>query len=335
MLGYSDGQIRFFLGSTARYQNACNIAQQGSDPTPTSCIRFRPNLHPDLLIDDEYRLKYGGKTLLSVTCDGIINHWNAVTGKLQHSQREENSSFYTCDFSNDGLKYTVAGQDMAIHLYDEVTRQKIRAMTSNGFRMMGHASRVFCTKFHPEDPNIVISGGWDKIMKIYDTRVGKPVGQILGPMVSGDTIDIAGDEIVAGSNRHTRPLGIYSLSMQKVVTEIAFDPSNYAESGYIFATRFSRDRDHSLIFAGGAGRNELKVFDNDTDGNGYFKQLGTFSETRNAIMCLDVAPNGKMVAFGTGNGQIFVSHFSLTGNEEEPDLRSLKGRIAAANQRGK
>lgn len=49
-------------------------------------------------------------------------------------------------------------------------------MTANGFRMQGHTGRVFCTKFHPEDANVVISGGWDKIMKIYDTRVGKPVG---------------------------------------------------------------------------------------------------------------------------------------------------------------
>lgn len=119
------------------------------------------------------------------------------------------------------------------------------------------------------------------------------------------------------------------------MTEITFDPSSYPESGYVLSTRFSKDKDHSLIFAGGAGRNELKVFDNDTDGSGYFKQMGTFSDNRHAIMCMDVSPNGKMLAFGNGNGQIFVSQFELNGNEDEPDLRTIKGRIAAANNRGK
>lgn len=323
------------MGSTARFQNQCNIAQQGSEPSPTGCIKFRPTLHPNLDIDEEYRLKNGGKTLLSVTCDGIINHWNAVSGKLQHSFKEEENSFYTCDFSRDGLKYTVAGRDMAIHLFDELTRQKISAMSSNGFRMQGHQGRVFCTKFHPDDPNVVISGGWDKIMKIYDTRAGKPVGQILGPSVSGDCIDIAGDQIIAGSNRHVKPLATYSLAMQKVMSEISFDPASQSESGYVIAARFSKDRDHSLIFAGGAGRNELKVFDNDTEGLGTYKHMGSFSDTRHPIMCLDVSPNGKQVAFGNGAGQIFVSQFELNGNEEEIDMRSIKGRMAAAALRRK
>ena len=72
--------------------------------------------------DDEFRTKHGGKTLLSVTVDGIINHWNAMTGKLQHTTKQEDNALLACDFSNDGLKYTVAGKDMTIYLYDELTR---------------------------------------------------------------------------------------------------------------------------------------------------------------------------------------------------------------------
>ena len=157
---------------------------------------------------------------------------------------------------------------MAIYLYDELTRQQISRMTSNGIKLDGHTNRVFCTKFLPEDTNVLLSGAWDRIMKVYDTRVGRPVAQILGPLVSGDCIDIHGDEILAGSNRHKNPLAVYSLSMGRVMTEIPFDPPNntISESGYVLAARFSKDRDRSLIFAGGAGRNELRCWDNDTDG---------------------------------------------------------------------
>ena len=74
------------LASSTRVVNPCNIAQQGHDPSPTGSIKFRPGLR-DHFIDDgdvssEDRHKFTGRTLLSVNTDGIINHWNAVNGKL-------------------------------------------------------------------------------------------------------------------------------------------------------------------------------------------------------------------------------------------------------------
>ena len=98
------------------------IAQQASDPSPTGCIKFRPNFYENQEMDDEFRQKYSNKTLLSVTCDGIINHWNVQTGKLQHTDRHEDNALFACDFSCDGLKYVVAGRDFKVYLYDELTR---------------------------------------------------------------------------------------------------------------------------------------------------------------------------------------------------------------------
>ena len=241
---------------------------------------------------------------MSVTCDGIINHWNAKTGKLQNHMQLENCPLFACDYAVDGLKYTVAGTDMKIYLYDEQTRQQIAAMASNGIKLMGHTNRVFCTKWLNDDTNVVITGGWDRIMKIYDTRVGRPVAQILGPSVSGDAIDVHGDQILAGSNRHKDPLAVYSLSMQRVIQEIPFDPpnTNISESGYVLAARFSKDRDRSLIFAGGAGRNELRAFDNDTWGVGRYKEMGHLNDARGAIMAIDTSPNGRQMAWGNHLG---------------------------------
>ena len=188
-----------------------------------------------------------------------------ATGKLQHSIKHEDNSLFACDFSCDGLKFVAAGRDFKVYLYDELTRQLITPMYSNGLRVNGHQNRVFCTKFMPDDPHVCVTGGWDRIMKLYDTRIGKPVAQILGPLVSGDCIDVNGDTILAGSNRHEKPLAIYSISMRKTISEISFDPPNtsFAESGYVLAARFSKDPEGSMFFAGGAGRNELRAFDND------------------------------------------------------------------------
>jgi hypothetical protein len=45
-----------------------------------------------------------------------------MTGKLQNTYKDEGNAFFACDYSCDGLKYTVAGRDLGIHLFDELTR---------------------------------------------------------------------------------------------------------------------------------------------------------------------------------------------------------------------
>jgi len=45
-----------------------------------------------------------------------------------------------------------------------------------------------------------------------------------------------------------------------------------SEAGYVFATRFSKPTPN-IIIAGGAGKNEVKIFENNADGAGTFKIL--------------------------------------------------------------
>lgn len=44
------------------------------------------------------------------------------------------------------------------------------------------------------------------------------------------------------------------------------------EAGYLYATRFSKPKPN-IIIAGGAGKNEVKVFENNADGSGTFRTL--------------------------------------------------------------
>ena len=60
----------------------------------------------------------------------------------------------------------------------------------------------------------------------------------------------------------------------------------------MLAARISKDKDHCLLFAGGAGRNELRVFDNDSEGTGTYKNMAYLNEQRGSILCLDTAKNG-------------------------------------------
>ena len=109
---------------------------------------------------------------------------------------------------------------------------------------------------------------------------------------------------MAGSNRHERPLALYSISMRKTIQEIPFDPpgSNVPETGYVMSARFSKDPESSLFFAAGAGRNEFRAFDNDTDGLSRYKEMGHLNDNRYPVLCMDVAKNGKWIAWGNSFG---------------------------------
>jgi hypothetical protein len=68
-----------------------------------------------------------------------------------------------------------------------------------------------------------------------------------------------------------------------------------------------------LIFAGGAGKNELKVFENNCDGQANMRILAQISEIDSPILSMDTAKNGD-VAIGLQDGRIIILNMKL----EEP-----------------
>lgn len=130
-----------------------------------------------------------------------------------HSLKEDNdNNLYAVDYSLDGRIFAVAGSDTHVYIYDEATREKIHVMQEGPGHHPGHANRIFALKFHPQDPNILISGGWDRTLQIYDMRAGQVVSSIFGPSISGDSLDIHEDMILTGSNRNKDVVQIFSLN---------------------------------------------------------------------------------------------------------------------------
>ena len=105
-----------------------------------------------------------------------------------------------------------AGNDRHIHIYDESTKSLVLKMKERtGF--CGHSNRIFSVKFHPFDSNILVSGGWDNTVWIYDVRQRGPVGKIYGPHICGEAIDLRydGNTLLTGSYRHENPLELWDI----------------------------------------------------------------------------------------------------------------------------
>ena len=79
----------------------------------------------------------------------------------------------TADYNPDGSQFVTGGSDTILRVYDEQSRSLIRNL--DGGMKSGHSNRVFCVKYCKEDPNLLVSGGWDLSVKVWDLREPNPI----------------------------------------------------------------------------------------------------------------------------------------------------------------
>jgi COMPASS component SWD3 len=236
-----------------------------------------------------------------------------ASGKCTHTIKEEHDNdLYALDFSPDGRLFAVAGLDTKVYIYDEQTKAKLHVMTEGPGHHPGHSNRVFAVKFHPTDSNVLLSGGWDRTIQIYDLRAGMVVDSIFGPEISGDALDVYEDMILAGSNRNKDVIQMFSLSKRSLIQTVEWEASSKKdlETGFIYGAKFSKPSPQ-LIFAGGAGRNEVKVFENNIDGSASMRILASINEFDSPALCLDTSKNGETFAFGCQTGQIYIVSYKI------------------------
>lgn len=154
-----------------------------------------------------------------------------TSGKLLHqSQPDPNNHIYTMDFNKDGTLLAVAGRDSNVYVYDETTKQLAFNMRELG-NEPGHSNRIFCVKFNKTDGNMIVSGGWDNTVQIYDMRYRGPVHSIYGPHICGDCIEIRNDghTMMTGSHRMEDVIEIWDLRMNKRTRTIPWEGTGAQE----------------------------------------------------------------------------------------------------------
>lgn len=85
-------------------------------------------------------------------------------------------------------------------------------------------------------------------------------------------------------------------------------------------TKFSKPNPN-LILAGGAGKNEFKIFENNADGSATFRVLCSITDLESPVLSLDHSKTGDNFAFGCQNGKIYMCNHKL----EEGDFEGYQG----------
>jgi len=81
-----------------------------------------------------------------------------------------------------------------------VTNTRISEFKGIEWTTAGHHNRILSVKYLEEEPNLIISGGWDSNVNIWDTRTHRTIGGFTGPKIAGDSIDYKNGVILTGSN---------------------------------------------------------------------------------------------------------------------------------------
>jgi len=137
--------------------------------------------------------------------------WNSVNGKKISDIRDPNEiSFLTSDYSSPLKALACAGQYQKIQIYDAET-MKLTSKLQN--TVDGHINRIFALKFDPVNPFVLYSGSWDCYVLVNDLREKKKIGDILGPYICGEAIDVSkdGHQLLIGSYQSENYLGVYDI----------------------------------------------------------------------------------------------------------------------------
>lgn len=314
--GCNDGAIRVYNLRTG-YVHNLNV---GVHNMPTTSLRFRP-------ISAASKTK---NVLLAVNADGSAQHWHITSGKCLHTISDPDNQLFCVDYRPDGALFATAGKDRSVRVYDEATKSLVTKM-SGGIPNVtaGHSNRVFSLKFVPDDENLLVSGGWDNTVQVWDIRAGHSVRSIFGPHVAGDSVDCANGVVLTGSWRPEECLQTWDLASCELIETIEWQQSALKGEGTaLYAAQFSKDTSHSLIAAGGSNANVAKVFDRSA-GNAI---VGSIAGLSRGVFSMDWYQDKLLAVAG---GDCAVRLFSVEtidderkGDEEAPVLMATPDRTS-------
>lgn len=103
------------------------------------------------------------------------------------------------DVAASNATFVSSGGDRSVFLWDVSTAKTIRRFGSNTTE--GHTSRINCVRYGGPGESIVVSGGFDTTVRIWDAKSqsGKPIQVLEEGRDSISDILVRGYEIVAGS----------------------------------------------------------------------------------------------------------------------------------------
>lgn len=289
-MGCSDGLIRVYNLNTANklVELSTNAPHE---KVATTALRWRPSAEG-----------LAGSTLLAASGSGTLHQFLAKTGKKLWEKHEEDNYIFALDYNRKGTQFATAGKDCVVRVYDEETKQVAQKLHGVAWHKPGHNNRLFSLRFSPDDPNLLLSGGWDQNVHVWDLRKASVAATICGPKVCGDSLDIRGQHILTGAHRGSDQLQLWDLSSQQLLHTFQWDEAHRESGAFVFCCQFTKASGSGSDSVVAVGANVLKMFDLRED---YRELLEARVGEQNTLYSLDTGNFSQKVVFGGKGGHTY------------------------------
>ncbi|KYN31736.1 WD repeat-containing protein 38, partial [Trachymyrmex septentrionalis] len=295
--GFGSGSIQLRNGETGELEGTFKSHLENS----IMCCRFNPVY---------------SEIFYASSVSGIIFMCNTYTKEFSQFISELKNEVNAIDVNITGDYLVSGGKDAAIRLYNVKTTQLIQMYKKNEEALTEskatnfHQMRIFATRFHKEYPNLIITGGWDDTVRIWDIRV--PAGSvriIKGPHICGDAIDMHKTYILTGSWIVRDSLQVWDLMSAKLIETI--NPYNRLPTlngEFLYAVQyFDGDPfDGDLVLVGGSGINGVEMISLSEN-----KIIGSFSASK-SIFTIDSYQGA--VTFGGLESVLKIGNYNFNEN---------------------
>ncbi|CAF0883182.1 unnamed protein product [Adineta steineri] len=295
-VGYGDGSIRLFSVT-----NGKEINEYCASSLPP--IEHLRRLSMDLPIMSMKWHPLATDHLYAVCVDGTIRQVDKKTNVLSVIAYEPDNELTSMDFSIDGKNFATVGKDAHIRVYDSEKNiivhkyhnqridTKLEQIRSDDLSCTtGHYYRAFACKFHPEHKNILLTAGWDNVVKLWDIRQKDAMTEeIAGPHICGEGIDARGNDILTASWTCANSLQIWDFRTMNLIKTLKVPNADNEHGEFMYAGQLC---DNKTVLAVGSGTSACHVINWETN-----QEIARLPLSK-PIYALDSMLGGRVFAYG-------------------------------------
>lgn len=248
--------------------------------------------------------RYDGQLLCAGSEDSNVKIFDVNTKSLLRVFKGHKSGVHRCHFTSDNKSIASFSDDKTVKIWDV-------ASESETIEFSSHEDYVRAGAVSPVSPTIVLSGSYDRKVRLFDSRTnaeavftldhGHPVESVLFLPSGGILLSAGGTEIRVWDALAGGRLLARVSQHHKTITCLGL-----ASSG-------------SRLVSGSLDRH-VKIYDVST-----YKAVYNL-DYPNAILSLGVSPDDETVAVGTVDGIVSVKRREIENNENEEVKPKKKNR---------
>jgi len=171
-----------------------------------------------------------GQYALSGSWDGTLRLWDLKTGKTTYKFIGHTKDVLSVAFSADHRQIVSGSRDKTIILWNTIGRLMFTIQED------GHREWVSCVRFAPVQIPLIVSAGWDKVVKVWNLNRCTLRNDLIGHEGYVNTVTVSPDgSLCASGGKDSKALlwdltegkKLVSLDAGDIIHALAFSPIRY------------------------------------------------------------------------------------------------------------